>query len=115
MLTDIPLEYFAGGSLRRHYHAFTAHSVIRFLALVLVLNAPFARPAQVRAQRLPRVTWSPARPVEGTVIRLAILPDITDDSITTIAAMLAGESLHFDRDGSRTLRALGAIPLHAAD
>lgn len=81
---------------------------------MLVLDAPFARLLQASAQRLPRVTWSPVQPVQGTLIRIALSSGFADDS-TTVVASLAGESLHFERAEPSILRALGAIPIDVAD
>jgi murein DD-endopeptidase MepM/ murein hydrolase activator NlpD len=56
-----------------------------------------------------RVTWSPARPVQGTLITVTV-----HDTVPVAGGELAGEPLHFTRDGL-VQRAVAAVPVDAAD
>jgi murein DD-endopeptidase MepM/ murein hydrolase activator NlpD len=64
--------------------------------------------AQARPAAEPRVTWSPARPVQGSLFV------VTVHDGAPAAATLAGEPLHFERDGA-VQRALAAVPVDAPD
>src|SRR6185503_14551009 len=78
------------------------------IALVLLGLAGFASAGTLPPSIV--LKWLPERPVEGSLIAIEATP--TTDSTTGVAGKLAGEPLHFERDGA-SYRALGAIPLDA--
>jgi murein DD-endopeptidase MepM/ murein hydrolase activator NlpD len=77
-----------------------------------------ARPASTAsaATEEPRLTILPHFPAGGELVRLTLdhVPP-SDDSITTIRGMLAGEPLHFVADTLNTFAALGAVPVEVSD
>lgn len=77
---------------------------ISLLAAALLLLAPPALRAQATAD--PRITWTPARPVQGTLFRIHL--DHTDAA--TVSGRGAGEPLHFTRSSSGW-EAVAAAPL----
>ncbi|MEJ7813444.1 MAG: M23 family metallopeptidase [Gemmatimonadaceae bacterium] len=104
-------------------------------ALFLVAAAAAARPAP--AQRAPTTTATlarptlsvaPARPARGAVVQVIVrggtprggtprggTSRTPADSVTGARGTLAGEALHFERLPSGRLRALGGVPVDAAD
>lgn len=66
--------------------------------------------SRVRAQAGPpvQVTWTPERPVHGTLFRLRAAP-VT--GIDTILGSVVGEPLHFRATADGQLEALAAVPL----
>ena len=72
---------------------------------VLVLFAVADMPAQQPAS--PRVTWTPERPVQGTLFRVHV---VADGDNPRISGSIAGEPLHFSRD-SAGWQAVAAAPL----
>jgi murein DD-endopeptidase MepM/ murein hydrolase activator NlpD len=67
-------------------------------------RAPDARPAG-------DVSWHPARPVQGSLIRVRV----TWPEAAHLSGRLAGETLHFERDSAGAFHALAAVPLDARD
>jgi len=61
----------------------------------------------------PVASWSPAAPLQGGLLRIAVAAPAQDTAAP--AASLADEPLHFERDGSRGWTALAAVPLAATD
>lgn len=57
----------------------------------------------------PAVSWYPARPTQGSLIRLAV----TWPEISGLDGTLAGERLHFERDSTGAFHAVGAVPVDA--
>ena len=76
-----------------------------------------ARLARERLEALTsRVAWTPARPRQGSLVRLVIRAPADSAAATglpaSIEGTLAGEPLHFERDARGGLVAIGAIPVH---
>ncbi|HEX6065281.1 MAG TPA: M23 family metallopeptidase [Longimicrobiales bacterium] len=65
--------------------------------------------ADLSAQETPgtRVTWTPERPVQGTLFRVRVAADA---DVSRVAGRIAGEPLHFSRDGTGW-QAVAAAPL----
>ena len=62
----------------------------------------------------PRVRWVPERARQGSLVQLEV--SLTPgDSGAVVRGELAGEPLHFERQGAGRFRALAAIPIDAAD
>jgi murein DD-endopeptidase MepM/ murein hydrolase activator NlpD len=64
-----------------------------------------------------RVSWHPARPVRGALVRIAVRPTAagsSGDSVVAVRGTLAGEPLHFEWTGGRW-RAFGGIPVSSFD
>lgn len=64
--------------------------------------------------RTPTISVSPTAPVQGTLVRLT-LSLAPGDTPSTIAGVLAGEPLHFERVAAGRYRALAAIPIDSQD
>ncbi|MSR06547.1 MAG: M23 family metallopeptidase [Gemmatimonadetes bacterium] len=70
-----------------------------------------ALPGPASAQRGITLLWTPARPIQGSLVRLVAVADSgATDSILAIRGDLAGEPLHFERAGTRRLVAYGGVP-----
>ena len=90
-------------------------SVLCCVVLAL-MGAPSQRPSTI--------AWSPRVPLEGSLVILVVRPPSpagrggqgvrTEDSLVAVQGTLAGEALHFER-ASHGFRALGAVPVGAAD
>ena len=79
------------------------------LRLVLVGLTATAWPAsRVHAQDTDIVSWSPARPKQGTLFRLTV--DGVVDA-RTVSGTIAGEPLHFTPDGVERVFALAPVPI----
>ncbi|HXV91104.1 MAG TPA: M23 family metallopeptidase [Gemmatimonadales bacterium] len=63
----------------------------------------------------PTASWSPATPLQGSLVRVAVPAAALPDDTTTPAGSLAGEPLHFGRDAAGGWTALAAVPLAATD
>ncbi|HEX9582224.1 MAG TPA: M23 family metallopeptidase [Gemmatimonadales bacterium] len=75
-------------------------------ALALVVMPAVTLMAQEPAAQ---VTWYPARPSQGSLLRVAVRwPEAT-----SLRGTLAGEALHFERDTAGTFHGVGAIPIDA--
>lgn len=53
------------------------------------------------------ITWTPVRPLQGSLVRLVV----AGDSILSITGKLEGEPLHFERDSVGALVAFGGVPV----
>jgi hypothetical protein len=91
-----------------------------WLGLILLLAANTA-PAQLTSASdslRSRVRWSPESPVQGSIIRLTVTPVDREWASTgplSVAASIAGESLHFERGADGLFHALAGIPATARD
>jgi len=80
--------------------------ILSFVALAVAATTTVAASAQAPA---PTVSWYPARPSQGSLIRVAVAwPEVT-----SLKGVLAGEALHFERDTAGTFHAVGAVPVDA--
>jgi hypothetical protein len=61
------------------------------------------------------VTWEPAAPFEGSLVRLQVAAAPGHDLPPGLSGTLAGEPLHFEPGAAGTLVALAAVPLGARD
>ena len=59
------------------------------------------------------VTWTPARPVQGSLVIFRAKPQSGAPAPVGITAQFAGEPLHFDRDSTGTFVAYGGVPVEA--
>lgn len=70
------------------------------------------------AARLPAQTvsvgWLPAEPRQGSFVVITVAPG-PGDAIAGLHGTLAGEPLHFEQDADSTWRAVGGIPVTAAE
>jgi murein DD-endopeptidase MepM/ murein hydrolase activator NlpD len=82
--------------------------LLRTIGRAAALGTLLSASSALAQQAAPRVTWSPARPVQGALLVVTV-----HDS-APVAATLAGEPLHFERDGA-VQRAIAAVPVDAAD
>lgn len=82
-------------------------------ALLVTALVAFATSA-VYAQSV-RISVTPSRPGVGGLVRLSLhdAPDTT--KVTALSGTMAGEPLHFVRDGRGVPWAIGAVPLDASD
>lgn len=80
--------------------------------LATLLGAALPRPVPP-----PPVTvrWIPERPVQGSLIWIAADRQDSADAIIAIEGELAGERLHFERDSSGSLNAVGGVPVDATE
>lgn len=78
--------------------------------LILLLLPHTALPAQGLI-----TSWTPARPLEGGLLRIAAAASAAPHDTVPPIASLAGEPLHFERDSSGGWAALAAVPLAGAD
>lgn len=60
------------------------------------------------------IAWTPDAPTRGAFLVVLVEPT-AGDSILKIEGSLAGQPLHFERDGAGAHRALGAVPITATD
>lgn len=91
------------------------------LLAALLATSPLTS-ASAGAQTGPEVTWRPARPLGGTLVRISVrIPGSAarvGDSIATralVTGRLAGEPLHFFPDSAGRYVAFGGIPVDATD
>ena len=63
----------------------------------------------------PTASWSPATPLQGSLVRVAVPPAALPHDTATPAGSLAGEPLHFARAAAGGWTALAAVPLSATD
>lgn len=64
------------------------------------------------------VTWEPDQPIQGSFVHLVVNPDVNGNPGEwdgRVGGFLAGQPLHFERDRTGAFRALGAIPVSAAE
>ena len=63
------------------------------------------------------LTWTPSRPVQGSVVRLTVRLDTLDPTadITAVKGLMARQALHFESDGTGGFQALGGIPITVVD
>ncbi|MDH3289673.1 MAG: M23 family metallopeptidase [Gemmatimonadota bacterium] len=65
------------------------------------------------------VTWYPGQPVQGSIMHLVVdrPGPVTDRDGNTlpVRGTLAGQPLHFEWDGVRSYRALGAVPVNTRE
>jgi murein DD-endopeptidase MepM/ murein hydrolase activator NlpD len=87
-------------------------SVPRWLVIAVVCLVPAGTLAQ-EPLGPPRVISRPERPLQGSLLVLAVRPPAAD-SVSAVEGELAGEPLHFESVGTEW-HALGAVPLDAAD
>lgn len=57
--------------------------------------------------------WTPAVPLQGSLVRFALSEDST--RIDRIFARMAGQPLHFERGSDGRFQAIGAVPVNAPD
>jgi murein DD-endopeptidase MepM/ murein hydrolase activator NlpD len=69
--------------------------------------------AAVQGDPAPEVHWTPANPVQGSVIQIVVAPR-GDLPLDTLRGHLAGQPLHFERGARGEFRALGGVPVGAA-
>ena len=83
---------------------------MRTLRPAVALIGLWLMPAVVYGQTEPpvRVTWTPERPVQGTLFRISAT---TLADVAAIHGQIAGEPLHFRAAGPGRREALGAVPL----
>ena len=67
---------------------------------------------RVEAQ-LPTISFTPALPAPGSITRLSLSNVGPSDSIVRLTGEMAGEALHFRRNGGGNWGALGGIPVDA--
>jgi len=72
------------------------------------------------AQNAPQaeVSWQPQRVTQGSFVHVIVNPNANGDPRSwdgTVRGHLAGQPLHFERDTDGAFRALGAIPVNAAE
>lgn len=64
----------------------------------------------------PRLTIEPQTPAPGSLVRLTIdHAGRHEDSVVSVTAAMAGETLHFRAAGAGKLEALGAVPVGVSD
>ncbi len=83
--------------------------------IALIVSAP-----PMAAQNRPEadVSWQPQQVTQGSFVHVIVNPDINNDPASwdgTITGHLAGQPLHFERDTDGAFRALGAVPVNAAE
>jgi len=68
------------------------------------------------AAQSPRLSFTPAQPQPGALVRITLRTDSTSrDTAMTIRGTMAGEPLHFRRAGKGVWRAAGPVPVDASD
>ncbi|UCG87460.1 MAG: M23 family metallopeptidase [Gemmatimonadota bacterium] len=89
------------------------------LALLCVLAAQ--GPVTVGSTRAewskPDVSWSPSRPIQGTIVQFTLRPDRLGSwsNIVAVEGVLEDQPLHFERAHDGHFHALAGIPIYAQD
>ncbi|HUF28963.1 MAG TPA: M23 family metallopeptidase [Gemmatimonadaceae bacterium] len=89
--------------------------ILAFPSILAFGMAPLqavAEPAD--ALPAPVVSFTPARPLQGTAVVVSVTLEAGQGQPAGIRAMLAGEPLHFEPDSIGTWHALGAVPIDAS-
>lgn len=82
---------------------------MRRVPVLLVLGSAVAASAIAAQDPGPEFSWYPARPTQGSLIRVAV----SWPGVDRLRGVLAGETLHFERDTAGTFHAVGAVPVDA--
>jgi hypothetical protein len=89
------------------------------LAALLLLAFPGPDPSWRSATTVPalNLSWTPSRPVQGSIVRLTVRPDTLDlaADISAVKGLMARQALHFQSDGAGGFEALGGIPINVTD
>jgi hypothetical protein len=89
------------------------------LILLFLLAAPgLGRAALHRSEMSqPDVTWTPPRPIQGTIVQLAVRPDsvVSWSHIVAVHGVMEDQTVHFERASDGAFHALAGIPIDAYD
>ncbi len=91
-----------------------------FIRATLLAAAVLAPAEDLDAQESPpvSVSWRPHQPLQGSVVQIVVLfSDLpaAAESLPPVRGHLAGQPLHFERTNRGLYRALGGIPISAAE
>lgn len=75
---------------------------------------PKPAPPKARAAASPALLVTPTRPVNGSLIRIAVARKWGCSARSTYAGTLAGQPLHFERDANGRCVALAAVPIDSS-
>ncbi len=88
---------------------------IQFPALVLSLIALPGNLLPAQSTAPSEIHWTPARPTQGSLVRIEFGASAPDWNSSSVHGLLAGEALHFQADAAGRLTALGGIPIDTGD
>ncbi|HEX2723764.1 MAG TPA: M23 family metallopeptidase [Gemmatimonadaceae bacterium] len=82
--------------------------------IILIALAATVQPALSLPAQSPAITINPAHPAPGAVVRVSFGGGFVTDSIVSVSGSIAGEPLHFRRNGSGMWRSIAGIPVDSS-